>query len=258
MSGAGPPSAETFDGTLVPARFLDRPNRFVLHARLVDGGAVRAHLPNPGRLDQILTPGRELRLRPASSPDRTTEWSAVLARTPEAEHWVSLVTTLPNRLVGEALRSGAIEELAGWEVERAEVTIGESRLDFLLRRRGRRLALEVKSVTLARRGVGLFPDAVTARGTRHVRELSERAGREGWEAALIFVAQRPDVTAVTAAPDIDPEFASALERARDAGVRALARRCAVSPRGVALGASLPVPPAADAPGPTPDPGDDGA
>lgn len=188
MSGVGPPSAETFRGTLVPARFLDRPNRFVLHARLVDGGAVRAHLPNPGRLDEILTPGRELRLRPASSPDRTTEWSAVLARTPEAEHWVSLVTTLPNRLVGGALRSGAVEELAGWEVERAEVTIGESRLDFLLRRRGRRLALEVKSVTLARRGprgvASRAPDGGRARpdaGSRGRRSVRARRCRPGPE-----------------------------------------------------------------------------
>lgn len=241
---------EPFGRALRPARFLRRPNRFVVHASLADGREVRAHLPNPGRLEEILTRGRPLRLRPAASADRTTEWSAVLARAPGGEGWVSLVTTLPNRLVGRALAQGGLGELSGWELQRTEPSIGDSRLDFLLARRDRRLALEVKSVTLERQGVGLFPDAVTERGVRHLRELTSLAGREGWEAAVLFVAQRDDVDAVTAAPDIDPEFAAALGRARSAGVAALARRCEVRHDGVALGPELPVPPAEEAPPPS--------
>lgn len=232
---------EPFGGSLVSAEFVRRPNRFVAWARLVDGREVRAHLPNPGRLDDILVPGRSLRLEAAEAEDRKTDWSAVLARTPEGQGWVSLVTTLPNRLVARALAGGQIDELAGWEVERAEATVGGSRFDFLLTGGDdRRMALEVKSVTLEREGTGLFPDAVTARGTRHVRELASVAGRERWEAAVLFVAQRDDVEAVAAAPEIDPDFAEALGRARSAGVRALARRCEVTTSGVALGPSLPV------------------
>lgn len=249
MSPTDPAAFEPFDGDLEPARFLRRPNRFVVHASVDGGREVRAHLPNPGRLDAILTPGRRLRLQPADDPDRKTGWSAVLARTPGGDGWVSLVTTLPNRLVGLALAEGEIEELAEWRLERAEATVGDSRLDFLLARDDRRLALEVKSVTLERGGTGLFPDAVTARGTRHVRELTAIAGREGWEAAVLFVAQRDDVDSVTAAPEIDPEFAAALSEARAAGVRTLARLCEVTPRGVALGPALPVPDPADAPPP---------
>lgn len=240
---------EPFGGDLVRARFLRRPNRFVVHAELESGREVRAHLPNPGRLEEILVPGRPIRLREAADPDRATDWSAVLARTPDGEGWVSLVTTLPNRLVGQALEAGALEELSGWGLDRAEPSIGDSRLDFLLERDGARMALEVKSVTLERRGVGLFPDAVTERGTRHLRELAGLSGREGWSAAVLFVAQRDDVRAVTAAPDIDPAFAGALAEARTAGVRVLARRCVVRPDGVALGGALPAPPAREAPSP---------
>lgn len=240
---------EPFGVDLTPARFLRRPNRFIVHAGLADGREVRAHLPNPGRLEEILRKGRPLRLRPASGADRETDWSAVLARTPAGDGWVSLVTTLPNRLVRRALSAGTLNELPEWSLERSEASIGESRLDFLLARGGRRLALEVKSVTLERQGVGLFPDAVTARGTRHVRELARVARRDGWEAAVLFVAQRDDVESVTAAPDVDPEFAEALAEARGAGVSALARRCEVKAGGVELGPSLPVPPAEEAPPP---------
>lgn len=241
------PSFEPFGAELVPGRFVRRPNRFVVRARLERGEEVRAHLPNPGRLDEILVPGRPLRLETAEDEDRKTDWSAVLARTPDGEGWVSLVTTLPNRLVGVALAEGRFEALAGWELERSEARVGGSRFDFLLRDGSRRLVLEAKSVTLVREGVGLFPDAVTERGTRHVRELASIAERDGWEAAVLFVAQRDDVEAVAAAPAIDPAFAEALGRARSAGVRALARRCEVDPAGVALGPALPVLPADRAP-----------
>lgn len=240
---------EPFDEELTTARFLRRPNRFVVHAAVEGGEEVRAHLPNPGRMEQILTAGRILGLEPADRADRKTDWSAVLARTPDDRGWVSLVTTLPNRLVGAALSSGRLPELAEWQMERSEPTLGGSRLDFLLARGDRRMALEVKSVSLERGGVGLFPDAVTDRGTRHLRELTEIAGRDGWEAVVLFVAQRDDVGAVTAAPDIDPAFADALEEAREAGVRVLARRCEVTRRGVALGPALPTPPPERAPPP---------
>lgn len=238
-----PPNASSFEpfgAELADARFLRRPNRFVVRARLDGGPEVRAHLPNPGRLEEILVPGRPLRLEPADDPGRKTDWSAVLARTPDGEGWVSLVTTIPNRLVGRAVAEGRIEELGGWQIERSEARIGGSRFDFLLGDGGRRLALEVKSVTLEQGGVGLFPDAVTERGTRHVRELTLIAGRDSWEAAVLFVAQRGDVDAVAAAPGIDPAFAETLTRARAEGVRALARRCEVTPAGVGLGSAVPV------------------
>jgi len=227
------------------------------------------HLADPGRLRELLVPGRRLLVREADDPDRKTGWSALLVQTPGGGGWVSVDTTLPNRLVERALRAGVLEELQGWRLERREWSHGSSRFDFLLTA-GRsskesdperptspvreasedgpaapgpaspkRLVLEVKSVTLVEDGVALFPDAVTARGARHVRELAELARAESTEAAVLFVLQRPDADRIHAAADIDPEFAAALQEAKAAGVRVLGRRCTVKREAVTLGEAVP-------------------
>ncbi|HUG40114.1 MAG TPA: DNA/RNA nuclease SfsA [Longimicrobiales bacterium] len=218
---------------LCEARFAERPNRFLLRCGLPGADApVEVHLADPGRLRELLLPGRRVWIRPAStaprSPARRTAWSAVLVESPDGRGLVSVDTTLPNRLIRRALEAGALDELAGWRLERREWTLGASRIDFLLARGEDRLALEVKSVTLVEDGVALFPDAVTARGARHVRELAEVAARPGWEAAILFVLQRPDAHRIEAARAIDPAFADALADARAAGVRVLGRRCRVT------------------------------
>lgn len=162
-----------------------------------------------------------------------------MVEAPGGDDLVSMDTTLPNRLVERALRSGALREFRGWTMERTEVRIGRSRFDFMLSRAGgRRLALEVKSVTLVQERVGLFPDAITARGTRHVRELAALVAGGAWEAAVLFVVQRRDVQRVTAAREIDPTFADALSSAKHAGVRVLGRRCRVELERVTLGGAV--------------------
>jgi sugar fermentation stimulation protein A len=197
-------------------------------------------MADPGRLKELLIEGKRIWLRPADNPNRKTRWTAVLVESPDGRELVSLDTTLPNRLIRGALAGGAMEEFGGWELERWEVTMGRSRLDFLLSGEGgRKLALEVKSVTLVEDGVALFPDAVTARGARHVRELAEIAARPGWEAAVLFVLQRSDASEIRAARSIDPGFAHALEEAEQAGVRILGRRCHVHTDRVELGAPVP-------------------
>lgn len=223
---------------------MERPNRFVVRCRLAPGCEPEdAHLADPGRLRELLRTGARMWLRAAERPGRKTRWSAVLVETPEGDGLVSVDTTLPNRLVGAALRTGALHELAGWSLERPEWSYGGSRFDFLLcpaRGGDERLVLEVKSVTLVEEGVALFPDAVTTRGARHVRELTAIAVRRGWSAAVLFVCQRPDAERIEAARAIDPEFADALAAARRAGVRVLGRRCSVARDAVTLGPAIPV------------------
>ncbi len=232
-------------GPLEEASFLERPNRFLVLCRLRrTGDVVAAHLADPGRLKELLLPGVRLWLRaadPVAAPPqgrpRSTAWSALVV---EAEDGlVSLHTTLPNRLARAALEAGALDELGDWALERAEVPLGRSRFDFLLRRGAERLALEVKSVSLVQVGIALFPDAVTARGARHVRELALLAGRPGWAAAILFVVQRSAARRVRAAAEIDAAFAAALAEAHAAGVRVLARRCRVSLDAVELGEAIP-------------------
>lgn len=229
---------------------MERPNRFLTRV-LLDGppgrpmgDPVEAHLPDPGRLRELLVPGRRVWVRPVprpstGKPKRRTRFTLVLVETPDRSGWVSVDTTLPNRMVGEALAEGRVEEFEGWCLDRAEVRHGGSRFDFRLVRHGEPLFLEVKSVTLVEEGRALFPDAVTARGSRHLKELAELA-RSGTATAVLFVAQRADVREIEAARSIDPTFADALATARQAGVAIYGRRCRVSPEGVELLGPVPV------------------
>lgn len=255
MGGPAPEAA------LRPGVFLERPNRFLARV-LLDGppgtpmgDPVEAHLPDPGRLRELLVTGRRVWVRPApprpaGAPFRRTQWTLALVETPERDGWVSLDTTLPNRVVGEALAERRLEEFGDWKLDRAEVRHGSSRFDFrLVREAGagegagagdpEELYLEVKSVTLVVDGHALFPDAVTARGARHLEELAEMA-RSGTRTAVLFVAQREDVQDIEAARSIDPTFADALARAREAGVQVFGRRCRVTPEGVELLGPVPV------------------
>lgn len=237
------------EGPLVETCFVARPNRFLLHCRPSppdDGGAARdavieAHMADPGRLRELLLPGRRVWLRAvAPSQTRRTRWTAVLVESPDGTGLVSVDTTLPNRLIHAALRDNALPEFGGWSLHGREVTLGTSRIDFVLAREYERMAVEVKSVTLVEGDVALFPDAVTARGARHVRELARIAQEPGWRAAVLFVLQRHDARLIRAAASIDPVFAAALEEARGAGVRVLGRRCTVSLDALTLGNPVPV------------------
>lgn len=224
-------------GPLLEAQFVARPNRFLTIVRL-EGRETEAHLPDPGRLRELLVPGRTVWVRPEANAKRKTRYTLALVRAPSGE-LVSLVTTLPNALVGEALEAGRIDELAGWRLEESEHAWGRSRFDFLLSSRGRRMLLEVKSVTLVDAGRALFPDAVTTRGARHVRELAA-ALEAGLEAAVFFVVQRRDARSITAARSIDPAFADALTEAEAAGVRLLGYRCRVTRKEAQLMGAIPV------------------
>lgn len=231
-----------FHAPLQVAYFIERPNRFVIRCRLEsDGKVVAAHLPDPGRLKEILIPGRKLWLHPADSPGRKTKWSAKLSETPEGNSLISLDSTLPNDLIGKALGHQAMEEFSDWSLVRPEYTVGDSRFDFLLSDKdGNRLVLEVKSVTLAQDRVGLFPDAITKRGRRHVSELIDIGRKTGWKGAILFVAQRSDIDIIRAAPHIDPDFAKELAKAKKAGVFIFGRRCHITLDGISLGGRVPV------------------
>ena len=200
--------------------FLERPNRFSLWVK-VNGRRELVHLSNPGRLLGVLSPGRRILLRPAAGTHRKTRYTAVGA---DLEGMlVSLDSTLPNRFLPHALASGLIPPLAGWTVAQREPPLGAGRADFLLRRGEERLWLEVKSVTWVKGGVALFPDAPTARGSRHLEELAQVVA-EGARAAVAFVVQRPDAHAFGPSP-IDPQFHRTFRRALAMGVETFALVC---------------------------------
>ncbi len=218
--------------SLVPGIFVERPNRFVVCARRDNGETVEAHLADPGRLVELLLPGAELRLRPAAEgSSRRTHFSVALVRSPAAPcTWVSLEAARANGLVEELWTKGELPRFdRSWDLRR-EVRHGDSRFDFRFERNGHGNWLEVKSVTLVERGIGLFPDAPTARGRRHVTELI-RLARDGEGAGVLFVVQRGDVNSVRAHDKIDPEFAALVREARDVGVTLDAIRFELSESG---------------------------
>jgi sugar fermentation stimulation protein A len=221
---------------LVPAVMRERPHRFLLEAE-VAGRRVPVACGDPGRLERLLVPGARLLLAPAVTERRRTAFTALLVRA--GRQWVSLQPALANRIVQFALGRSGLGELAGAAVVAREVRQGASRLDFLLRHRGRDVFAEVKSATWVVGRQALFPDAPTERGTRHVRELGALA-RGGTRAAVIFVVQRRDATSFAPHAERDPHFAAALRDAHEAGVEVLAYRSSITPRGCRLLDRIPV------------------
>ncbi len=211
------------------ATFLERPNRFLVRCRL-EGRTVEAFLPNPGRLRELLLPGRTVHLvREEGRPGRKTRYTAVAVE--RDGHPIVLHTHRTNDVARRLIELGLVPGLRGASVVRAEVGVGRSRFDFLLSHRGADLLLEVKSCTLAGERVAMFPDAVTARGARHVRELAGIA-EQGTRTAVLFVVQWPRATVFMPDFHTDPGFAEALlESRRSVEIRAVSVRWE---RGLAL------------------------
>ena len=223
-------------GALVEATFLSRPNRFRAEVQ-VGRRTGSAHVANPGRLKELLTPGRTVWLRSAAHSRRKTDYDLVLAS--HEETLVSLDSRLPNALLGQALQSGCVPWIDVASV-RAEVRLGDSRLDFLaLSRDSRRWWIEAKSVTLIEDHVARFPDAPTARGRRHIAELIS-AVQAGAKGMVIFVVQRADALCFSPNHATDPEFGAALHSAAAAGVQIRAIRCRVTIDEISLDREIPV------------------
>jgi len=233
------PCATTPDvrfGSLVPATFVARPNRFLLWA---DVGSRRVPVAScdPGRLDGILVPGARLLLAPSQTPGRRTAFTLTLAR--QGDVWVCLIPALASQIVHFAAARGGIEGLKGAKVIQREVAAGASRIDLLMRHRGRPLLVEVKAAVHVEGRRALFPDCPTVRGTRHVRELTA-SRRRGHAAALVFVVHREDADTLAPWTAVDPQFTGALRDARRRGVRLLAYACRVEPEGCTLARRIPV------------------
>lgn len=225
--------------SLRPALLLRRYKRYLADVELPDGTTAVAHLPNPGRMTSCL---REDGPTPVLlSPGRARlPWTIELARPDTC--WVLVHPGRANAVVGEALREGRIPELRGYADLRSEQRFGErSRVDWLLVEGERRAWVEVKNATLVQDRVARFPDAVTARGVRHLEEL-ERVVAAGDRGILLFHVGREDADWLQPADDVDPAYGAALRRAIARGVEVLAWRARVTPEELVLERALPVRP----------------
>ncbi len=220
--------AQTVSGVLI-----QRYKRFLMDVRLDSGEIITAHCPNSGSLMGVKEAGMPVVLSHNPSPNRTYPYTAEMVYADDT--WVGVNTQHPNRLVKEALLARKLPEISGYTAVQPESTVGQSRLDFFLPDWG---YVEVKNAHMKRQPHLLeFPDAVTARGVKHLKELSQLVAM-GHNAALIYIGQRDDVDRFAVARDIDPAYAAAFDDARKAGVMMLAYTCHVSPAGIALGRGI--------------------
>lgn len=230
-----------FQTPLVPGRLIRRYKRFLADVALETGGEITAHCPNPGAMTGLAEAGMRVWLEPTPGKGRKLPCAWRLVELPGG-HWAGIDASLPNKVVGAALAAGAVPGLEGYDRVRAEVPYGAgSRVDFVLSGGGLRDAyVEVKNVHLKRHDdLAEFPDCVTARGARHLRELAHVA-QAGARAVLLYLVQRSDCARVALAGDIDSAYAAAAQEAMAAGVEMRAHRAVISVEGVGLGPALPV------------------
>ncbi|HUL38541.1 MAG TPA: DNA/RNA nuclease SfsA, partial [Thermodesulfobacteriota bacterium] len=173
---------------VVRARFLSRPNRFLIKCRW-KGQTLSAFLPNPGRLQELLLPGRIVHLKKeGKSPNRKTHYTAVAVE--RDGHPIMLHTHRTNEVARYLLQKRKIPGLEKAKIVKSEFQVGRSRFDFLLKEKNQYILLEVKSCTLVGKGAAMFPDAVTERGARHLRELAQ-ISEEGVRAVALFIVHWP-------------------------------------------------------------------
>lgn len=226
-----------FGAPLIPGRLIQRYKRFLADVEVEDGRRVTAHCANPGAMTGMADSGMTVWLEPNDDPKKKLKFAWKVVETPTGLAGVD--TGLPNKVVEEALRAGAIPAFAGYDAIQREVKYGtSSRIDFLLTDADRPdCYLEVKCVTLRRDGIAEFPDAKTARGAKHLTELAEMA-RSGARAATLYLAHRADCADMRVAADIDPVYAAAHADARAAGMETHAFAADVTLTGVTLGAQM--------------------
>jgi sugar fermentation stimulation protein A len=229
---------------LIPATLVKRYKRFLADVVLSSGEAITAHVANPGAMIGLAAPGSRVWLSKSPNPSRKLpySWELVEVDLGSGPELIGINTAHPNLLVAEAIAAGAVPELAGYPSTRREVKYGRnSRVDFLLEGPRRPACyLEVKNVHLMRRpGLAEFPDSVTARGAKHLDELAAMAAAGG-RAVMLFLIQIGSAERFALARDIDPTYAAAFDRARAAGVEAIAYRCRIDHAAIVLAGPVPI------------------
>ena len=231
-----------FSKPLIPATLVRRYKRFLADVVLPDGTEITAHVANPGAMTGLAAPGAKVWLSKSDNPSRKLaySWELVEADFGGGLELVGVNTGHPNAIVAEAIAGRMIPEINDYSIVRREVKYGKnSRVDFLLEEPGKPACyVEIKNVHLMRRrGLAEFPDSVTARGAKHLAELSD-AVAAGKRAVMFFLIQIGSATSFDIACDIDPTYGAAFVRASAAGVEAVAYRCAITTDGISLASAV--------------------
>lgn len=226
---------------LISATLIKRYKRFLADVVLDSGEALTVHCPNTGAMTGCAEPGVQVWLSTSKNPKRKYAHTWELLQTASGD-MVCIHSALANTIVREAIEADHIAELNGYDQLRSEVRFGQesSRVDFVLQRDQSLCYVEVKCVTLVtKEGLGLFPDAKSERGQKHLRELMAIVS-QGHRAVLLFCVQHLGVDRVAPADKIDPEYGRLLREALACGVEVYAYATHINPQGICLADSLPV------------------
>mgnify|MGYP006112675241 CR=1 FL=1 len=227
--------------TLIKATLIKRYKRFLADVTLESGEPITVHCPNTGAMTGCAEPDSTVWLSTSDNPKRKYPNTWELVKTP-ANHMVCIHSAKANNLVKEAIESGIIKELQGYDTLRTEVKYGEekSRIDLLLESGDKQCYIEVKSATLLLdNDLGVFPDAVSDRGRKHLRELISMV-KQGHRAVLFFCVQHTGICEVAPADTIDPKYGDTFREAIAAGVEVLAYGAEITPVYIRLNKALPV------------------
>jgi sugar fermentation stimulation protein A len=223
-----------FNSTLISGTIQTRYKRFFADIILNNGEKVVAHVANTGSMKTCWEPGWKALMTQNDDPKRKLKYT--LEMTGNDKTWIGINTQNPNRLAEEWLQQGLIPELKKYKNIKREVTVGESKFDFCL---DEQYYLEIKNVTLnLGNGVAGFPDAVTERGQKHLRHLTDLK-KMGKGAGMLYIVQREDVEIFTPAANIDPEYNKLLIKANDMGVDIFVVQCRLSPKEITFKQRLP-------------------
>ena len=209
-------------GETVLGRFLSRPNRFIAYVE-IDGREIVCHVKNTGRCKELLVPGATVVLEKSGNPARKTAYDLIAVY--KGEKLINMDSMAPNKAFGEwAVQSGFFGASPKVTAER---TYSDSRFDFYIETGNRKIFAEIKGVTLEHEGFLRFPDAPTARGAKHVKELAQ-AVKEGFEGMIFFVAQMEDCRLFAPNDQTDPAFSNALRESARQGVQVYCVNCRVT------------------------------
>lgn len=230
-----------FSLPLQPAILLKRYKRFLADAITLQGETITLHCANTGAMTGCAEPGSTIWYSTSDNSKRKYPYSWELTETKTGD-WICVNTLHANKVVKEAFDNGLISEFSGYSDCRTEVAYGteSSRIDLLLQAKNKsNCYIEIKSVTLLQNGRGYFPDAVTQRGQKHLRELQHIA-EHGERAVLFFAVLHSGITSVSPAKHIDPVYAELCVQAKQKGVEIICYRASLSQDGIALTEKLPV------------------
>ncbi len=226
-----------FPHPLIHATLRKRYKRFLADVQLDSGETITVHCPNSGSMRGCSTPGSPVCL--SLSDNKKRKYPHTLEMVMENNTWIGVNTSLTNRIVAEALEEGKISELSGFDSLKREVkTSSSSRLDLMLERGGKRTYIEIKNCSLVENALAMFPDAVAARGTKHLHELAALREKKN-RAVIFFLVQRMDAISFTPASAIDPLYAQTLRDVSKRGVEILVYQAQVTPTAIEVTGRLP-------------------